>query len=139
MGQTALIPAWVAAAAREVQDCHWIAAAFAAETAPGSRFAQIAATLDWATTGVPTREQAEDMLMASDGGAYDTIVWLLGHKTAPVTLPRRHADGTVMTADDLYAETTAARWGEPEQKAAARRKATKDAALYRQLADLVPH
>ena len=137
-----MIPAWVAPAAREVDDCHWIAHACAQEAGPGSRYAQVLAVLDWVTSELPTRDQAVDMMMASDGAAYATVVWLLGSspdKPPPVTLPRRNPDGTVMTAEQLTAEYMTGLTGLPEQRREAEHRARADAARYRRLAALVPH
>ena len=134
-----MIPAWVAPAAREVDDCHWIAHACAQEAGPLSRFAKVTAVLDWATSTNPTRDQAVDMMLASEGAAYDTVAWLLGRQPPPVQVPRRNPDGTVMTAQQLVGEYMAGTSGLPEQRREAEHKARADAARYRRLAAMVPH
>jgi len=139
MAETALIPAWVAPAAREVADCLWIAHACAEEAGPGSRWAQIVAVMQWATDGDATRDDAVDMLLASDGAAYTTVVWLLGRGPAPLRLPRRNPDGTTLTETQLYAEYMHGLTGLPEQRRDAETRARKDAGHYRRLAALVPH
>jgi hypothetical protein len=139
MAQTALIPAWVAPAARAVADCHWIAHACAVEAGPQSRYAQVLAVMDWVTTDDPTHDQAVDMMMASDGAAYDTVVWLLGRRPAPVQLPRRNPDGTLMTVEQLTAEYMTGKWDCPEERNAAEQHARTEAARSRRLAALVPH
>lgn len=145
MAETALIPAWVAPTPQAVADCHWIAHVMAKEAGPrsryepGSRYTQVVAVMDWVTTGEPTRDQAVDMMMASDGAAYDTVAWLLGHHEAPVKLPRRNPDGSVVTETQLYGEYMTGLTGLPEQRRDAEQRARKDAASYRWLAALVPH
>jgi hypothetical protein len=136
--ETAHIPAWAAPAAREVADCLWIARACAAESAPGSRFEQIAAVADWAATE-PARDDAVGLLMASDGAAWDTVAWLLGRAPAPLRLPRRNPDGTLLTEQQLTDEYLAGTTGLPEQRRDAEQRARKDAASNRRLAALVPH
>jgi hypothetical protein len=131
MGQTVLIPAWVAPSARAVADCHWIAAA---------HNPQVRAVMDWVTDGDTTEPNALALLGASHGDAQNTIAWLLGmSRTPPIELPRRNPDHTVVTADQLYAEYMAGKTGLPEQRNEARQRATTDAARYRRLAALVPH
>ena len=132
MGETVLIPpGWVVPAAREVADCHWIAAA---------HNPQVRAVMDWATDGDPTEGDALALLTASTATASNTLAWLLGmSRIPPVELPRRAPDGSVLTEDQLYGEYMAGKTGLPEQKLEARRKAARDAGRYRQLAALVPH
>lgn len=142
MGQTALIPAWVVPTAREVTDCHWLAHAGAEHRGPTSRHAAVLRVMDWVADKDPDTREAEAALRASRAvdGAYDTMAWLLGMGSIPpIQLPRRNLDGTVVTADQLYVEYMAGKCGEPEQRNEARHKATRDASLYRQLANLVPH
>ena len=73
-------------------------------------------------------------------GAGVALGWLLGvHPRPPVQIPRRLPDGSTPTAEDLYREIVAGRphasWL-PEQRAQARRRATRAAEEYRRLADL---
>lgn len=139
MGQTAHIPAWVVPTARAVADCHWIAHACAREAGPVSRYAQVAAVMDWVTSDQPSRDEAIERMLASSGAAYDTIAWLIGRMDPPVQIPRRNPDGSVMTAEELAAEYLAGTTGLPEQRRDAEAKARKDAARYQRLAALVPH
>jgi hypothetical protein len=89
----------------------------------------------WSTLGVaPARSVTTDVVWSR--GTVTTTGWLLGlHTRPPVRLPRRLADGTTPSADDLYAEYSA-RAREPEQRRDARAAADRDAALYRRLAEL---
>ena len=140
MGQTALIPAWVVPAAREVADCHWIAHHYAAESGLlATRHSDVLAVLDWVTGDLPDDNVAYQRMHAG-GHVGDTIAWLLGmSRIPPVQLPRRNPDGSVVTADQLYAEYMTGKTGLPEQRTEARARATSDAARYRRLAALVPH
>jgi hypothetical protein len=132
MAQTALIPAWVAPAARAVADCHWIAHA--------TGQTQVVAVMDWVTCDLPDPPDVLAQLAGARGGAYDTLAWLLGMSSRPpITLPRRNPDDTVMTAAQLYDEYMTGLWGEPEQRRDAQLRAVRDAAAYQRLANLVPH
>ena len=139
MGQTAVIPAWVVPTARAVADCHWIAHACALEAGDGS-YAQIVETMNWVMDGA-TPEAAYERMRARTGDPVgDTLTWLLGMGSRPpLRLPRRTADGTVVTAEQLADEYMVGKTGLPEQRLEARNRAGKDAALYRRLAALVPH
>jgi hypothetical protein len=140
MGQTAVIPAWVAPATREVMDCHWIAHAIGDR----AEFAAVAAVLDWATSTDPSIDDAHAQMDAcaptpAGEAARNTLAWLIGFQSIPpIRLPRRNPDGTVVTADQLCAEYTARTAGLPEELRAARHRAEQDAALYRRLAALIP-
>lgn len=69
-------------------------------------------------------------------GVAPALAWMLGdQRHPPVVLPRRHPDGTLFDADDLYREAVAGRhYLEPEDRARARAEARLDAALYARLA-----
>lgn len=69
-----------------------------------------------------------------------TLGWLLGvHTRSPIRLPRRNADGTTPTGEQLYREAVEARpycaWT-PEQRASARDEAYAEAARHRRLVEL---
>jgi hypothetical protein len=97
------------------------------------------AVLEWVTDELPTEGQAEQLMMASDGGAYDTIVWLLGVRPPPIDLPRRNPDGSLMTVAQLVAEYMVDKWDGPEERNAADLWARGEAARARRLAAMVPH
>jgi hypothetical protein len=130
MPQTAIIPAWAVPAPRQIADCHRIAYRSGAS--------RVAATLDWVTSTYPSSDDAHDaMAAAKDDATYTTLAWLLGFgRIPPLRLPRRNADGSTPTVEQLYAENLAKVSGEPEERIAARAQAERDAALYRRLANL---
>lgn len=138
MGATEHTPRWVVPTARELTDCLWIARACAEEAPSGERFEQIAAVVEWLSSG-PSRDEAGSMMRSADGAAFETIVWLLGHRKAPLRLPRRNRDGTVMTEAQLYNEYLADKWDGPEERRAAEAFAHREARRSRDLAALVPH
>lgn len=142
MGQTALIPAWVAPSPREVTDCHWLAHAGAERNGPASRHAAVLRVMDWVADKDPDMREAQAALRASHAvpGAYDTLSWLLGMAAVPpIRLVRRNPDGTLVTEDQLYGEYMAGKTGLPEQRAEARAWARTEAARNQRLADLAPH
>lgn len=134
----ALPPEWVSPTVHAVKDCHWLAHGGAEEFGPASGYAHVLQVLEWLAGEQPTREQAEDRMMAADGIAYDTIVWLFGHKSAPIDLPYRNPDGSLMTEQQLYAEYMAGRNNGPEERNAARTWAHMQAARSQRLAAKVP-
>lgn len=139
MGET-VIPAWVAPAAREVADCHWIAHHEVEQGGPrAAACSQVLAVLDWAVHTDPSRDDAGAMMRSAEGAAYETLVWLLGHRDAPLKLPHRNPDGTLMTEAQLVAEYMADKWDGPEERRAAADYARYEAARSRRLASLVPH
>lgn len=88
----------------------------------------------WAALGVHPRSPVTAHAGWATGVAA-SLGWLLGvHSSPPVRLPRRLPDGSTPTAEDLAAEYVARTFGEPEARAEARRRAERDAALYRKLA-----
>jgi hypothetical protein len=136
MGE-ALIPAWVAPAAREVADCHWIAHQVAAEVGRASVHGEVCSVLDWVTSEPPTHATVLDRVVDDDTC---TLAWLLGMTSIPpIELPRRNPDGTVVTIDQVTAELLAGKTGMPEQRRAAENKARGQVARWRRLASLVPH
>lgn len=136
--EEALIPAWVAPAAREIADCHWIAHSVAEEVGRASVHGEVCAILDWVTSELPTPEQVRERLL--DGGAAGaTVAWLLGMGRAPIDLPRRNPDGSLRTVEQLTAEYLTGKWDGPEERRDADRWARKQAARSRELASLVPH
>lgn len=137
MGQTALIPAWVAPSPREITDCHWIAHSVAAEVGRASVYGEVCAILDWVTTDLPDKDQVRARLGAGAAGA--TVAWLLGLARQPIDLPRRNPDGSLLTVEQLTAEYMAGKWDGPEERRDADRWARKQAARSRELAALVPH
>jgi hypothetical protein len=157
---TLTVPPWTVPPARTVIDCHRLAHR-AAETAGGWVARGRAAALDWAL-GVPaclspvTKQDAppadaaavrDEWLAAASAedprddvtdwfaGAADALGWLVGIGDPPVPLPLRRPDGSLPTADELYAERVRDWWG-PEQRAAARREAARDATRGQTLAGL---
>ena len=157
---TLTVPTWTVPTTPAVIDCHRLAHR-AAETGGGWVARGRAAALDWAL-GVPgcvspITQQAtppagadvvrEEWIAAADvltpdedltawaGGAADALGWLTGIGDPPVPLPLRRPDGSLPTADQLYAERVRHWWG-PEQRAAARREASRDATRARTLAEL---
>lgn len=139
MGQTALIPAWVAPSPRAVTDCHWIAHSVADEVGRACRHAEVCAVLDWVTGNLPDEAEARTRLK-DVGAAANTVAWLLGITTVPpIDLPRRNPDGTLLTVQQLVAEYMADKWDGPEERSAAERWARDQAARNRRLASLVPH
>lgn len=71
-------------------------------------------------------------------GVAAALAWLLGvTERPPVPLPRRLPDGTVPTADQLYAEALrSGRLTGPEERNGARDRAEREAARFRRLAEL---
>ena len=139
MGQTALIPAWVAVAPRQVEDCYWISHAVAAERGRASLHGEVCATLDWVTDSLPGESDAR-LRLKDTGPAGRTLAWLLGLTSIPpIELPRRNPDGTLLTVQQWSAEYMADKWDGPEERLAAGRWARKQDARNRRLAWLVPH
>lgn len=135
--QTAVIPAWVAPAARQVADCHWIAHACAQEVGRASRYAEVCTVLEWVTTAQPAECDAQERVV---GDSTDTLAWLLGlTRIPPITLPRRNPDGTLLTEEQFHAEYMADKWDSPEERNAAEAYARRAAARNRRLAALVGH
>ena len=134
------IPTWVAPAPRAVVDCRAIAHAGVANTRPDSVYGQVAAALAWVLDDQPSEAQAYQRMIANSGEPIgNTLAWLIGMASIPpLRLPRRNADGSVVTEEQLYQEYMAEKWGEPEERNEARRKARHDAALYANLAALTP-
>jgi hypothetical protein len=138
MGRTAVIPAWVRPAPRQVADAHRISYALAHRP----EFAAVEATVDWVTSTDPTVDDAHTQMAVcapNPGGdaVRNTLAWLLGMQShPPIRLPRRNPDGTPATAEDLFTEYMRGRWDGPEERRDARARAETDAALYRRLADL---
>lgn len=97
--------------------------------------------MDWVTSTDPTPDEAYTQMDAcapTPAGelARHTLAWLIGFQSfPPIRLPRRNADGAVMTADQLYDEYMRGKYGLPEEQRDARTRAEKDAALYRRLAE----
>lgn len=138
MGE-ALIPAWVAPAAREIADCHWIAHSVAAEVGRASVHGEVCSILDWVTSDLPDEPTVRARLKDS-GAAANTVAWLLGLTgIPPIDLPRRNPDGSLVTVQQLVDEYMAGKWDGPEERSAADRWARKQAARSLQLASLVPH
>lgn len=138
MGE-ALIPAWVAPAAREVADCHWIAHSVAEEVGRTSVHGEVCSILNWVTSDLPTADQVRARLKDA-GSAANTAAWLLGlTRIPPIDLPRRNPDGTLLTVQQLAAEYLADKWDGPEERNAAEQWALKQDTRNRQLASLVPH
>jgi hypothetical protein len=136
MGE-ALIPAWVAPAAREVADCHWIAHTVAGEVGRASVHGEVCSILDWVTGDLPDEGTVLDRVVADDTS---TLAWLLGMTDVPpIELPRRNPDGTVVTVDQVTAELLDGKTGLPEQRRDAENRANGMVARWRRLASLVPH
>ena len=129
----------MAPSARAVADCRGIAHAGAANT-DRRVYAEVSATLAWVLDDQPTQDQAERQMIANSGGPIgDTLAWLVGMASIPpLRLPRRNADGSVVTEEQLYEELMRDKTGLPEQRNEARRKARRDAILYANLAALTP-
>jgi hypothetical protein len=140
MGQMeALIPAWVAPTAREVADCHWIAHAVADEVGRASVHGEVCSILDWVTGNLPDEAEVRTRLRDA-GAAANTVAWLLGITgIPPIALPRRNLDGTLLTHEQLVTEYMADKWDGPEERLAAARWASQQAARNSRLASLVPH
>lgn len=139
MGQTAVIPAWVAPSPRAVTDCHWISHQVAAEVGRASLHGEVCSILDWVTSDLPDETTVRARLKDS-GPAANTAAWLLGLTgIPPIDLPRRNPDGTLLTVQQLVAEYMAGKWDGPEERRDADRWARKQAARDHQLASLVPH
>jgi hypothetical protein len=136
MGE-ALIPVWVAPAAREVADCHWIAHAVAEEVGRASLHSEVCAILNWVTRETPSQEAVLARVVDDDTS---TLAWLLGMTDVPpIELPRRNPDGTVVSVDQVTAELLAGKTGMPEQRRDAENCARGQVARWRRLASLVPH
>jgi hypothetical protein len=137
MGQTPLIPAWVAVSPRAVEDCHWIAHTVAAEVGRASVHGEVCVVLDWITSETPTQDAVLDRVVDDDSS---TLAWLLGFTSSPpIELPRRNPDGTVVTVDQVAAELLVGKTGLPEQRRDAENRARERVARWRRLASLVPH
>lgn len=136
MGE-ALIPAWVAPAAREVADCHWIAHSVAAEVGRASVHGEVCSILDWVTSDLPDETTVLARVVDDDTS---TLAWLVGMTDIPpIELPRRNPDGTVVTVDQVTDELLAGKTGLPEQRRDAENRAHGQVARWRRLASLVPH
>lgn len=133
------LPPWVKAPAREVCDAHWLAHADAEKYGPDTRAAKVVSVLEWVTDELPTEREAEQMMMASDGGAFDTIVWLFGVRPAPIDVPRRNADGSLKSVDELIGEYMEGKHNGPEERRDADRWARKQATRSRWLAEQIPY
>lgn len=145
------VPTWVRPPARAVLDFHRLARVYAAyrpdDHAAAARFAAVGMVLETGMTeDSALAEMNRAVAVRSDpragaaaGALADTMAWLVGLLSrAPFAIPRRHPDGRLVTADDLYAEREAAApapW-EPERRDAERAAARKQAARYRALAEL---
>lgn len=74
-------------------------------------------------------------------GAWRSLRWLLGDpdQGPPIPVPRRHPDGRLYTAEELYAEVIRDDDGRlsPEQRATKRLQAERDAAKYRHYSDQI--
>lgn len=74
-------------------------------------------------------------------GCWCALRWVLGvpGQDPPLAVPRRHPDGRLYTAAELYAEVIRADDGRlsPEQRAAKRLQAERDAAKYRYYSDQI--
>ena len=137
-----VVPDWVAPARIQVQDLHTAATAQAhrSELARGCLDA-----IDWIVDPAgPTSEQAQAEAAATGKhkdpyhrGISDTLAWLCGWLPDPwhLEIPRRNPDGSLPTADQIYAEILDTRYSHwagahtPEQRDEARHEA--DAAAYR--------
>jgi hypothetical protein len=79
---------------------------------------------------------------AWSNAVYETLRWLLGHdgQRPPLPLPVRHADGSTLSADEVYDQAMRAdptRFVLPEQRSALRVEATRTAARHRRLAERI--
>lgn len=161
--QLAVIPAWVVPSFAEVSDAHGLAHARARDTRDVVWMAR-AATLDWVMGGhgtapvteLPRRhEPTEDEVLEERYAARsvannreyswelrrwaDAVAWMLRwligeDAVCPVELPRRRPDGSLWTAEDLYAEAAGDRRLPPETRRDLRLRAEVDAQRYRDLA-----
>lgn len=175
MGDTAVVPSWVAVPAIQVADCHRIAV-WKVQHGAGTFTVAVAAALNWVTGGQespitdvadePTRERVNAEAMLGWGpiphevwvkagveprepvtdderwlkGAAHALGWLQGvHSRPPIELPRRTADGSTPSWEQLYQEEVEEHWyraWEPEQRVEARNKAMAEAARHARLAEL---
>lgn len=93
----------------------------------------------WDNLAVPPAAPITNNREWCDGVAA-VLGWLLGSRPPPIRVPRRNRDGSVMTADQLYAEKKAARRIlPPEDRARLRTQAEVEAEVYRRLAALAAH
>lgn len=102
----------------------------------------------WACGWPVTDDQAHNEMVAALAdekagdqrrrGVADTLAWLLGIGPAPLELPRRNSDGTLVTAEQRLTEleAEAALPWIAEQRRAAEAQAERDASRWRALADL---
>lgn len=142
MGQTVAIPTWVQPAPREVVDCHRIATAFARGDRDVEVYDAVERTLGWVLLAHPDRPAVEhEWRLAGALGdrandtVADTLAWLLGVRGCPLQLPRRHDDGTLLTAGQLYAEYMRGK-DQPEERRDARLAADRDARRSQWLAEV---
>lgn len=90
----------------------------------------------WDKLGVTPAQPKTDNREWCDAVAA-VLGWLLGSRASPIRVPRRNRDGSVMTADQLYAEKKAARRIlPPEDRARLRTEADVEADVYLRLAAL---
>jgi len=143
MGVTVAVPAWVQPAPRQVVDCHRIATAFARGDRDRDVYDAVERTLGWVLTAHPDRPAVErewrelatgDTSRTGDAMA-NTLAWLMGVRGCPLQLPRRHDDGTLVTAGQLYAEYMRGK-DQPEERREARIAADRDARRYQWLAEV---
>ncbi|RZT87414.1 hypothetical protein EV383_4337 [Pseudonocardia sediminis] len=102
---------------------------------------------DWACGWPVSREAAGDEMTDAlperntdreKAGRADVLAWLMGFAAAPIEIPRRNSDGTVVTAEQLYAEMVDDHPLPPiaEERRDMQDKARRQAARWAALADL---
>ena len=159
---TAALPTWAVQPPRAVDDARRLAKALAA-TDPHWAGA-VEATIEWTQGGAPApttsepagyvsaaRAQAEALeslivATAEDGlpsgrvadAVARTLAWLtVPDRAAPIRLPQRHPDGTLMDEDTLYQRALVGRSPDHETRQRLRDQARRDAAESARLATII--
>lgn len=105
-----VVPAWADPRADAIGDLLTVSARYSGAYTRGCY-----AAAEWAT-GCPISlgDAGDRMTEALQGcgdqyerGIADTLAWLMGMAGPPIELPRRNPDGTLVTAEQLYAELVA--------------------------------
>lgn len=139
-----VIPAWVAPDHNAVRDVLNIAPvvgetnAYAAGVADAAQWVTGWPDVSYDDAGQRMSEALPDRADKHAAGVADVLAWLMGFGPAPINLPRRNPDGTLVSAEQLYEQRRAQSvwaWG-PEERREQRQTAERDFARSARLAEL---